>query len=171
MAHYKLPGKSNLNEWWSQLAEREQRMLLVGGVIVALFIVYAGIWSPFLNRLNHMRQHIQAQEKTLVWMQSADKALQSAQHSHDVQREVLSPVQLLSYLQKQFEAAGLSSQLAQLKQSSEHTIEIQFQQVDFDLLMKVWLQILRAQSIHFTQFTVTAESEPGIVNVAMSIEV
>ena len=60
-----------LKEWWNALAIREKQAVALGGLLLTIFIAYAGIWSPFAADVSDMRDRIQSQEKVLTWMQAA----------------------------------------------------------------------------------------------------
>jgi general secretion pathway protein M len=153
-----------VKEWWSALATREKRAVVLGGSIVALFIVYQGIWSPLKEQAASMRKRLVAQEKTLAWMQSADKTLQQIQGQATNRNKSTSPVMLLSVMQKQINQAGLEQNLTQLKQASNESIEMHFQKVDFDKLVKLLTLVIKEQRVSITQMSVVAESAPGTVN-------
>lgn len=158
-----------LKEWWNALAERERRTLTIGGLLAALFLFYALIWSPYLNRVADLRKQILAQEKTLSWMQTADKEIRKLESEHTPKAEALSPVELLAYLQKQLTDSGLTA--AQLKQISNDSVQMQFQKVDFDRLIGFLIKVAQAQSVTITQMSAMADVSPGVVNADVTLKI
>lgn len=157
--------------WWSQLARREQQALSIGGVVVAFFILYAGIWMPIQNHLTEMRTSIVKDQKTLLWMQSADKEITSAEGEKTQQKKSVTPVELLSIVQGTIEEAGLTPSLKQAKQSSGEAIALHFQKADFDRLMAFLIITLKEQSVIVTQFSATAAGAPGVVNADLTLKI
>lgn len=149
-------------EWWATLAERERRILTAGSVIVVLALFYVVIWAPYLNRVEDLRQAVQKEQKTLRWMEAADKEIKKLQRDMTPRAEVLSPVELLSYLQKQLGESGLD--VSQLKQASNDSVQMQFQKVDFDLLIGFLVKVAKEQSVTITQMSAIADASPGVVN-------
>jgi general secretion pathway protein M len=152
-----------MNEWWTSLALREKQAVSIGGSLLGLFIFYMAIWSPYLDRVDNMRQRIQTEQKTLSWMEAADKEIHKIENQSQQKSEAATPVVLLSYLQKQVTRTGLESSLSQLKQSSNDSIEMHFQKADFDKLVGMLISVAREQNIAISQMSATADNTPGMV--------
>lgn len=154
-------------EKWASLAEREKRMVTAGAIIAGLALFYLIIWSPYLNRVDDLRNTVQSEQKTLRWMQAADKEIKKIQHETTPRAVVLSPVELLSYLQKQLSESGLDA--SQLKQASNESVQLQFQKVDFDLLIGFLVKVAKEQSVTIAQMSAIADASPGVVNADVVI--
>lgn len=157
-------------EWWSGLALREKQAVALGASILGIFILYQGIWSPYLASVASLRAHLTSQQKTLLWMQAADQAMQKMEEQTKAPSKSMSPVVFLSYLQKRIEAAGLVPALTQLKQASNDSIAVQFKKVEFDKLMALLISVIKEQHVTVTQMQATAESAIGVVNVSMMLK-
>jgi len=158
-----------LKEWWNPLAEREKRALMIGGIALGVFLFYALIWSPYLNRIADLRAHLPAQQKTLHWMQTADKEIRQLESEHTPKTAALSPVELLAYLQKQLTTAGLDA--SQLKQISNDAVQMQLQKVDFDRLIGFLIKVAQEQSVSITQMSVMADGSQGLVNAGITLKI
>lgn len=154
-----------LKTWWLNLALREKRMVTVGGVLLVLFILYEGIWSPFLSHIDLLRKQIVAEKKLLVWMQAADQQLQMTGNTSA--KKSLTAVALLSFMQQQINQAGLKQQLLQLKQVSSNSVEVNLQKAEFDKVIAMLSHISNEQAISISQISVVAEASPGVVNADM----
>ena len=71
------------------------------------------MWMPYLHYVDAMRVRIKTQEKTLVWMQAADKEINKIESQSKNKSKSLTPVILLGLLQKQINQAGLEQNLTQ----------------------------------------------------------
>jgi general secretion pathway protein M len=161
-----------IKEWWFSLALREKQAVVLGGTVAALFIVYQFIWSPLIQRTDTMRKRIVAQEKTLLWMQGADKEIEKlASQQSNGGYKALSVVVLLSLMQKQVNHAGLEQQLTQLKQASNESVEMHFQKIDFDKLIAMLMKVVKEERISIAQLSVKAEDTPGIVNADVILKI
>lgn len=158
-----------IKETWSQLASREQQMLIMGGIAVTIFVIYQFIWSPLLNATASLRERIVAQEKTLRFMQTADKKIRQAGTINFSKKEPLSPVLLLSALQKQVDKAGVAQYLTQLKQANNDQIEMKFQKVVFDDAMSLIISMSKEESVRIVQMTVLPLNNPGVVDMDLFI--
>lgn len=156
--------------WYLRLSQREQRVVLIGTVAVGLFLIYA-IWSGILNYLTGMRAQVNAQQKTLLWLQQADQQLSQLQGRQQARATVDSPVALLSILQNKLNKAGLGAALIQMKQTSNDAVSLQFQKVDFDRLMRFLAELTKTHAVNVNQLSATTENAPGIVNVEVIVKI
>ncbi len=153
-----------LKEWYVQLEARERRAVNVGGTALALAIFYFGIWSPFLTRVDGLRDTIVNEQKTLAWMQDADQKIKQLASENSGDRQALTPVTLLALLQTQINQAGMKDALTQMKQAANDSIQLQFKNVSFDQLIKLLIAVIKANHVTISQFSATAETTPGKVS-------
>ncbi|MBX3709945.1 MAG: type II secretion system protein M [Gammaproteobacteria bacterium] len=158
---------AKMKEWWSGLALREKQVIGIGTVLLVLFIAYQWVWAPYLNHIVQMREQIVASQKTLSWMQAANDVIQKVENKTKEKNKSISLVVLLSQIQKQIAQAGLGQSLTQLKQASNDSVEIQFQKVEFDKLIKLLVVIIKEQNVSVTRMSVIANSVPGLVNTSI----
>lgn len=161
-----------MKDWWLNLSAREKQGVSIGGAFLAIFLIYALLWSPLVNHVADLRQRIEREKKLLVFMQTADKQIQQIEKTTHQQTKSVSLVALLSILQKAINQRGLQQSLTQLKQGPNDTIEMHFQKVDFDKLMKLMLGIVRQYKMTISQMSAVAASVPGLVNadVVLSLQ-
>lgn len=159
-----------MKDWLSRLTSQERRILGFGSAIVSVLLVYALIWSPFISHLNTMRKRIKTGEQTLAWMQAADIKIQKLAGQDKAASKDISPVALMSVLQKEINQNTLGQSLKQLKQASNDTIEIDFKQVEFDKVISFLIQTLKQYHVTVDQFSATAGAKPGIVDTQLILK-
>lgn len=161
---------NKLKERWAALAPREKQAVSIGGSLLLIFIVYQFIWMPSLQSVDDLRQHIKTDQKNLVWMQEADKELQQLNKQNQGKRSSMTPAVLLAAVKKKIVHAGLENYLTQLKQTTNDSIEIHFQKVEFDKLVDVLMQISKQEQVAISRWSVTVvDNAPGLVNADMVI--
>ncbi len=160
-----------IKDWWMHLALREKRIVAIGGVLLAIFILYAGVITPYFSHVNEMRERISTAQKTLRWMQAADKEMAKQTNQTKREEKANSPVALLSIMQKEIRQAHLDQFLTQLKQASHDSIEVHFEKVEFDKFMQLLLNVVAKQHVIVSQFSAMADGAPGIVNVELVLAV
>lgn len=161
--------QEKFKSWWSTLAPREKQMVSVGSVVVTAAIFYFGIWSPYLERVASLRQRVQSSQKTLLWMRAADVEMKKMEGETEQQKQVTSPVVVLSDVQKQVTQSGLDGAMTQLKQASNDTVEMHFKQVPFDKLMKMLTSLVKSEGVLITQMSAIASETPGIVEANITL--
>jgi|GEM_PF-2039228 len=158
-----------LTTWWQQLALREKRALILGGIAISIFIIYQAMWSPLLEQVNLLRKQFKQDQLTLVWMQAADVAMQKM-NKQNTDKSTLTPIALLSELQKQIEQAGMQQNVKQLKQTNNEAVELQLQKVEFDAVMQMLLSVMTQYQVVITQMSAAAEGKTrGVVNVEIRL--
>lgn len=156
---------SKIKEWWSNLASREKKAVILGTFFLGVFIVYQFIWTPYVNHVAAIRMRIVKQQQTLEWMQQADKEVRKINSDAGKNKnKITSPVILLGLLQKQINQDGLEQSLNQLKQASNDTIEMHFQKVEFNKLIRLLTAILKEGNVSINQMTAMSINTPGMVN-------
>lgn len=141
---------------------REKQGVSAGSVILALFIMYECIWMPCIHHLENMRLRIASQQKTLVFMQSADAAMRTSKLGAKHPPATL--VVFMSQMQKQIRQFGLESFLVQFKQAANESVELHFQKVEFDKLMVFLTAAMKDYPVSVSQMMVVAQDTPGQVN-------
>ena len=156
--------------WWSRLTLQEKGAVSVGGSVLGLFLFFVLIWSPFLSHLDTMRKRIKSDESALSWMQGADVKIQAIESQEKDSTKSISPVALMSELQKQVNQNALGQSLTQLKQVSNDTIEMDFKQVEFDKVITFLTSTIKEHRVSIDQFSATAGGAPGLVDIQMVLK-
>ena len=162
---------AKLKEWWLKASVRERRAVMAGALIGGLFIVYQGLWMPYLDTVSTLRQRISTAQKTLVWMQAADKEMRKLENQAQHKSKTISPVELLSLLQKQITEAGLDGKLTQLKQAENDSVEMHFQSVSFDKVSQLLILISKENNVAISQMSVVSVNTPGLVNTDITLQI
>lgn len=160
---------NKLKEWHSRLEPREQRMVNIGGTALAAAILYFGIWSPFLTRVDNLRTTIAGEQKTLAWMKDAEDKIKQFSSENNPDRKNVTPVALLSELQDAVNQAGMKDAMTQMKQASNESVQMEFKNVSFDQLMKLMINVLKTNQVTITQFNANALTTPGMVDAGIII--
>jgi general secretion pathway protein M len=162
--------QTKLNERWSHLNTREKQAVTVGGFFLGLFIIYACIWSPLVGHVVTLRHKIGTEQKELAWMKAADEQIQKMSGEGHDKTKSTNPVLMLGIVQKQLDQSGLAATLTQMKQSSNNAIEMHFQKVPFDRLIKLLTTLVKQQRVSISQFSSVADTTPGLANVDVVME-
>lgn len=152
---------------WLGLSERDQRISVLGGLLLVVFFAYTVIWQPIHNATSMLRKKLVAEQQTLAWMKATDKELkkvEAVKKSIPSEGKATSLVLLMSAIQKQINQAGLEQYLTQMKQASNRSIEMHFQRVEFDKLLKSLIVLINEQNIIIDRMSVVNSDALGIVN-------
>ena len=90
-------------EWWVTISEREQIMTIASAIVIAVGILYWGIYSPLNSSYEANKLKLDRAQKTLIWVQSSStkivKAGSLTAHSKPKNKNLS---QLLNHTSKQY---------------------------------------------------------------------
>jgi general secretion pathway protein M len=64
--------KTLIGNWWSSISPREQKLVMIGSVLLLLGMVYWGLVQPMAERASNAAARIQSEKQLLSWVE--DKA-------------------------------------------------------------------------------------------------
>lgn len=157
-----------MKEWWSKLGLREKQLILLGGSIASVLIMYWILWRPLSHVVAQLRNDITQGQNTLPWMQVADKKMTELE-SRLKTRESRRPTAILSTLQTLLKSSPFSTKYSQLQQVEESSASVTLKDVNFDTLTTWLIQLWNEHDLLVTQATVQSTQTPGIVNATLVI--
>ncbi len=155
-----------MKTYWMNLNDRE-RWMLGGAVVVGFFyLLYAGVYSPLVARIEEQSLQLRENQATLVWMQQVRQ--KSASHPSP---KTLSNGQLLSVLATQLKATSFHRYPHQLQQTGSGDIQLTFETVPYNAFIN-WLSDMNKQyTFTIQQLSVDHTDTPGIVKLALVVAV
>lgn len=160
-----------MKEWWNHLALREKQLLSLGFLFICIFLLYLLVLNPLDQKVTDIRNQISRNQELLAWMQDADKKIQSVEKSSLQNKNIgHSSGSLLSIIQKQINRTPLVSTLSQLHQVENDSVQLTFQKVDFDQLLKWLIQVSKQEGIQISQAHMTPSPSPGIVSAEIVVK-
>jgi len=152
-----------MKEWWGNLAFREKQALSVGVVVIIIFLIYGFIWAPLNNKVKTIRTHIERNQALLAWMTAADIQIQRIQKNNQKPLAAVSAGSLLSVIQNQINLSPIATNLSELRQFENDSVQLRFKQVEFDKMIAWLAELCQENKVVITQLTITSGESPGIV--------
>lgn len=148
---------------WDNLNEREQKMLVLGGGCLVVFLIYILLYAPLLGSVRDKTKQLAEKKDTLTWMQQAHQQRQSIKTP-----QTLSNSKLLSVLAEQLKSTSFRTFPYQLQQTGSGDIQLSFEQVPYNAFV-AWLWSLK-QTYAFSvkQFNAQRTDRSGVVKVAVT---
>lgn len=148
--------------WWGARNEQEQRMLAIGGIVVALGLVWGVLIDPAMTGRARLQKDLPRMNQQLAELQSlAGEATQLAAQP-PVQPQPLSKDGVAARLQ----AAGLTTQ--NLAVTGDY-IKVEFKGVPFPGLV-TWLDAMRReQRVTVQEGSVTQQGPAGQVDANLTL--
>jgi general secretion pathway protein M len=155
---------NKLQTWYGGLQEREQRVVAVGSVVLALIILIGGILMPLQSVLSSAVKGIETRREDLAWMRvnAPEVRTQGSQLPADTGE---APVVLVDRVGRE---AGLAGALRGTQPSTTGGVRVQLEAASFDTLV-TWLDTLdRRYGLAIESITVDRTPTPGMVNASIS---
>lgn len=152
-----------MKEWWNNLSIRERQVVFFGSIAIFLILIYLILWQPFTNKIDNLRSQITKNKNLLIWMQSADKQMQTIVKESQTKTSKNNG-SILGVVQSDINKSALKSNLTQLKQAENDTVQVTFQKVGFDNLMKWLIHLWQQDGLTVLQATITPGDSLGVVS-------
>jgi general secretion pathway protein M len=127
-----LLNRDTIKTYWFNLNERDRWMLIIGGSVVGVYLLYLIVFSPILSAVNTASQQLVEQQTTLIWMRNN---LGAATQLKRIEKN------LLSLFSTQLKSDNLSKFPYQLQQTGGEGLQLSFDKVPYVEFMS-WLKRL-----------------------------
>jgi general secretion pathway protein M len=154
---------NKLLAWYAGLQPREQRVVAVGGMAVAVLFLVLGILMPLQSAVSSAVRRNETKRQDLAWMQVNAPEIRAAggQVPADTGE---APVVLVDRVARE---AGLASALRGT-QPSGTGVRVQLEAAPFDTLVS-WLATLdERHGLAIETITVDRTAQPGMVNASIT---
>ena len=154
---------NKLRAWYGGLQQREQRVVAVGGVVLAVLILVLGILMPLQSALSAAARRNETKREDLAWMQLHAPEIRAAGNQLPADTGE-APVVLVDRVGRE---AGLGSALRGT-QPNGTGVRVQLEAASFDTLV-AWLATLDERYVlGIESITVDRAARPGLVNASIT---
>lgn len=157
-----------MNNWWQQLNNRQQRLLMLAGAVVLGVVIYVGIWEPLALSRQAERERVSEQQALYDWLNAV------APVAEQLQREAgrasdLGGRSLLGVTDATARAAGLAGSLSRIEPAGDGQVRVWLENADFTTTMN-WLQQLSLEyPIEVSHLGMDRAGSDGQVNVRLTL--
>jgi general secretion pathway protein M len=159
--------RDGVREFWMAREPREQWILGVGGLVLLVTLIWAGLWQPAANSLDELEAEVESRRELVTWLRSSAAEARAL-------REARGGAVPSGPLQDRVEAAareaGVDDSLARLTGEGEGRLRADLEGADFRRAM-IWLQGLeRRQMIRPVRVRLERTEQPGRVKGRLILE-
>ncbi len=133
---------SAMRRFWSNLGSRDQRILLIGGVFVALVVIWLGVWEPLHTARDAARTRVAAAANDLATMRAVAPQLNALAGASAP--AALDGRSLLALVDATARGAVVGDALLRVEPLTGDRVRVYFEGAGFDALVQ-WLGELEAQ--------------------------
>lgn len=157
-----------MKEYWRNLSQREQRLLLIAGVVLALLFLHQAIWVPIIGGAETLHEQATKQQADIQWMRESAQTIRQLQGS-GVQARPLGG-SLLGVIESSARQQHLANAIQKVQPEGEKNVRLNLKGVAFDELL-IWLDVLTQQyGIRISDVSVERQPEAGRVDARLLLE-
>jgi general secretion pathway protein M len=154
---------NKLRAWYGGLQQREQRVVAIGSVAVAILILVFGILMPLHSAVSNSVAQNATKREDLAWMQMNAAEVRSAGNQVTADTGE-APVVLVDRVGRE---AGLAGALRGT-QPNGNGVRVQLEAAPFDVLVN-WLATLDERyGLAIESITLDRVARPGVVNASIT---
>lgn len=159
---------SALRTFWAGLSSRDQRVLMLGGIVLATILAWLAIWEPLREARDAARLRVAAAATDLATMRAAVPQLQALGGS--TAPAVRDGRSLLALVDATARASGVGEALLRVEPVAGGQVRVYFESAGFDVLV-AWLEELEAQQgVRTGDVSIQRAAGVGRVDARMSLE-
>ncbi len=156
-----------MKDWFDNLQARERMIVMVGGVITLLILLWALIWNPITSRTAELRTEVNSDRELLVWMQDASTRIKVAESSGAIKPKY--NVNIITAVESTSKRKGLRSSITSMKPDGENKINLDIKDASFDDMILWQGQLLTEYGIRAEQFSAKPSDKSGLVNARLTL--
>jgi len=154
-----------LQSWYRGLKERERKIVLAGGIVLAILVLFGGILMPLHSSVAAARERVEAQRDDLAWMQQNAPAIQAAAGTYAGAGNE-SAIVLVDRTGRE---AGLSQALRGTQPSGNAGVRVELESAPFDTLVSWLANLEQRHGVSIDSITIDRAARPGMVNASVSL--
>ncbi|MBS0487713.1 MAG: type II secretion system protein M [Proteobacteria bacterium] len=159
-----------IRAWWNAQSVRDRRVLVAGGIVVAILLTWALAWIPLSRARASLTAQVAQQRADVAWMRQSlaqARELRTQGARGNVARQGKS---LLALADATARADGLGDALKRVEPTGAASVRVSFEVVDFDVLSN-WLEALaRDYGVSVTDLSVDKSQGLGLVNARVTLQ-
>ena len=159
-----------MRTWFESLSPRERIMVLACAVVVAIAILWFGIWAPLDGRHDRLRDSVADWEEGLDKLQRvAELRGSGGTGNQQTAVDTRTPVVIVDTTAR---SRGLSDAIQRSQPTTSTGIRVEFENVAADTLV-LWLgdlSVRHGMDVQQASLSVAPRAEPGRINATLTLE-
>lgn len=160
-----MSSSNAVSQWYARQSARDQRILVIGGVVVALALL---VWLAMLPQraVQRARADVTSQEQLLDYMRQVGPSLAAAGPGGALQPITES---FVVFVDRTAREHGLAEALTGSPPTGNGAFRVTLENADFNLVLTWVHQLSTRYGVHVEAANVTETSEPGRVNASVQL--
>ena len=155
-----------MRAWYSNLAERERRVVTLGAAAGVVLVLLA-IILPLNRNIAQARQRITTKQGDLAFIQDATPQLAAAGAGSG---EAATGESLVVLIDNSARESGIGKSLSSSQATADKGLRIRLESVPFDALVAWLARLSQSHGVRVESAEIEAAGEPGLVNAGLLLK-
>jgi general secretion pathway protein M len=155
-----------MRAWYSNLAERERRVVTLGAAVGVVLVLLA-IILPLNRNIAQARQRITTKQGDLAFIQDATPQLAAAGPGSG---EAATGESLVVLIDTSARESGIGKSLSSSQATADKGLRIRLENVPFDALVAWLARLSQSHGVRVESAEIEAAGEPGLVNAGLLLK-
>ncbi len=159
---------SQLKQWFESLSNSEQRLLLVGGLLVFLALAWVGVYQPITQHIDQQVAFKNRLQNQLAQMQTMAGEVAPVQINQ--RQPIPANITFSSWVDQQLQVVNLQQMVNRTEPISESSLSVWLQGAPFNQVVD-WLQFLfERYAVQVDQIDINVvDSDLGLTDIRMRL--
>ena len=156
--------------WWNQLSARDRRILVIGSIIVAIFLIWSFVWHPLSAEQDRLTMRLDSAKRDLAFVRVAEAEVDRLRNAGVRTRADRQGKSLLALADVSARGAGLEGVLKRLEPVGSNSVRASFEFASFDQIIDWVENLARDYGVQITDFSADRVDATGLVNARITLE-
>ena len=150
---------ATVKAWFYGLARREQYMVLGGGVVCVIVLLFA-LWFPVERRVSHLQDSVRTKQADLAWLQSVAPQLPALRNSASSN----GGQSLVVVVDGVAHETGIARAVSGSQPGDDGTLNVRLEQVPFDSLVNWAGELVQHHGVRVVSANIDGSATVGSVS-------
>ena len=154
-----------MKDWWETLQPKDRYMVLVGGVVVAIAILYFVVWTPVSASRNNKEMRVENKRETVIWMAQKKKEVEHLKRINpNLFNQATDSRSLLAIVDNGAKQMGTRSSITRIDPDGENKVSIWVEDISFDHLIVLLGELERRNYVQIADASLNKSEQIGKVS-------
>lgn len=158
-----------VSRWYATLALRERRLVVAGGTLAALLLLFLGVIQPLATAHNRLAAKVRNERTLLNWLDEAQARLQAAGPAAASLGHLPPGQSVFAAVSSAAQSGPVAGAVQRVEQAADGGARLTVKAAAFDDLVH-WLgDLARSDGITVVQATIQQAESPGTVDATLTL--
>lgn len=158
-----------MKDWFAGLEPRERQLIIGGGAILLVMLLYLLVWEPIAKKNESLKVSYQNSQELIAWMEDAAEEARSLQAKIKASGPTgsSSKQSLLGVIDRTAKRSKLGPSVKRVQPDGKTGARVWLEKAIFNDVIKWLEQLQRKEGVRLVTTVIEKQDEPGLVNARL----